>query len=537
MAELPSGTVTFLFTDIEGSTQLVKRLRGAYAQLLFEHQRLLRAAFEEGGGREIDTQGDAFFVVFMRAMDAVLAAAAAQRGLADQPWPGDAAVRVRMGIHSGEPTIGGDRYVGLGVHRASRICAAAHGGQIVLSNVTRELVEDDLPTDVRLLDLGEQKLKDIDRAERLYQLVAPGLRTEFPPLRASGGVAFGGRERELAAAAGTAVKPTFVRRVRARRSVLVACGLLLAAVIGLGTLLAVGAFGGGGGTVVHAHGLGVIDPKQNKVVDAIDLPNHAAGLAVGAGALWVADGPDGTLLRIDPDSRSIVKTIGVGLTPEVVAVRRDAVWVAEHAGTDNFASLRSIDPVTGQGGRPRRLRIGGASVVGLVADEDGVWLGLQFSGVYWIDGASGQIRGPVSSSGDASAIAFGKGALWIAEQDDEVVSRVGPATQSVQASIQVAAREPNAMAFGAGWLWVADAAGNKVWRIDPVRNEVYDTIPVGRSPAAIAVGDGAVWVANRGDGTVSRIDPKEGKVVASITVGTGVDQVAAGDGVIWASVS
>ena len=537
MTELPSGTVTFLFTDIEGSTQLVKRLRAAYAHVLLEHQRLLRAAFEEGGGREIDTQGDAFFVVFTRAMDAVLAAAAAQRALADRQWPEDADVRVRMGIHSGEPTIGGDRYVGLGVHRASRICAAAYGGQVLLSNVTRELVEDDLPPDVQLRDLGEQKLKDIDRAERLYQLVAPGLRTEFAPLRASGEVAFGGREDELAAAAGAAVKPIFARGVRSRRSVFAACGLLLAAVIALGTLLAVGAFGGGGGTVVHAHGLGVIDPVRNKVVDAIDLPNHASGLAVGAGAVWVADGPDGTVLRIDPASRRIEKTIGVGLTPEAVAVRGDAVWVAEHAGIDNFASLQSIDPVTGQGGRPRRLRIGGASVVGLVADEDGVWLGLRFSGVYWIDGASGQIRGPVSGSADASALALGHGALWIAERDDEVVSRVEPATQSLQVSIPVGAREANAMALGARWLWVADAAGNKVWRIDPVRNVVYDTIPVGRSPAAIAIGNGAVWVANRGDGTVSRIDPKEGKVVASITVGAGVDQLAAGDGVIWASVS
>jgi YVTN family beta-propeller protein len=536
MAELPSGTVTFLFTDIEGSTQLVKRLRGAYAHLLVEHQRVLRAAFEEGGGREIDTQGDAFFVVFTRAMDAVLTAAAAQRDLANQRWPEDAEVRVRMGIHSGEPTIGGDRYIGLGVHRASRICAAAHGGQVLLSNVTRELVEDDLPPDVQLLDLGEQRLKDIDRAEHLYQVLGPGLRTEFPPLRASSEVAFGGREGELAAAAGAAVKPVFARGLRSRRSVLVACALLLAAVIALGTLLAVGAFGGGGGTVVHAHGLGVIDPVRNEVVDAIDLPNHASGLAGGAGALWVADGPDGTVLRIDPDSRRIAKTIGVGLAPDAVAARRDEIWVAEHAGTDNFASLQSIDPVTGQGGRPRRLRIGGASVVGLVADEDGVWLGLQYSGVYWIDGASGQIRGPVSSSTDASALAFGDGALWIAEQDDDVVSRVEPATQSVQVSIPIGEGEPNSMALGAGWLWVADAAGNKVWRIDPVRNEVYDTIPVGRSPAAIAIGDGAVWVANRGDGTVSRIDPKEGKVVASITVGTGVDQVAASDGVIWASI-
>jgi YVTN family beta-propeller protein len=537
MAELPSGTVTFLFTDIEGSTRLVKELREDYADLLQQHQRLLRSKFEEAGGYEIDTQGDAFFFAFTRAMDAVLASAGAQRSLASHAWPKDAAVRVRMGLHSGEPTIGGERYVGLGVHRASRICAAAHGSQVLLSNATRELVEDDLPQDVDLLDLGEQKLKDIDRAERLYQLVAPGLERDFPPLRAPGDVAFGGREGELAAAADAVVKPPARRIALPRRGVMAVGGLVVAAGVTVAALLVVGAIGGGRGTVVHAHGLGVIDPEDNKLVDAVDLPNHASGLASGGGALWVADGPDGTLLRVDPKSHRIVKTIGVGLVPEAVAAREDAVWVAEHAGSDNFASLRVVDSTTGQGERPRRLRIGGAAVTGLLVDEEGAWLGLQFSGVYRIDGTSGAIRGPVQGSGDTSAFAFGDGALWIAEKDDQVVSRIDPATETVQVAIPLAAREATAMAFGAGWLWVADGAGNKVWRIDPVRNEVFDTIPVGRSPAAIAVDRGAVWVANRGDGTVSRIDPKQGKVVASISVGKGVDEVAASEGAVWAAVS
>jgi class 3 adenylate cyclase len=303
MAELPSGTVTFLFTDIEGSTRLVKELRADYADLLHQHQLLLRSEFAEAGGTEIDTQGDAFFFVFTRAMDAVLASAEAQRTLAGHAWPKDASVRVRMGIHSGEPTIGGERYVGLGVHRASRICAAAHGGQVLLSNATRELVGDDLPDEVDVLDLGEHKLKDIDRAERLYQLVAPGLRRDFPPPRAPGDVAFGGREGELAAAADAAVRPT--RRIaRPRRGVIAVGGLLVAAGVTVVALLLVGAIGGESGTVVPAHGLGVIDPERNKLVDAVDLPNHASGLASGGGALWVADGP------MARSSESIPRAIG-----------------------------------------------------------------------------------------------------------------------------------------------------------------------------------------------------------------------------------
>src|SRR5919205_4040471 len=140
MPALPTGTVTLLFTDIEGSTQLLRRLGEAYAGVLAEHQRLLWEAFAAHDGREVDTQGDAFFVAFPRAVDAVQAAVAAQRALAAHPWPDRAAVRVRMGLHTGEPTSTGGRYVGLDVHRAARIGAAGHGGQGLLSATTQALL-------------------------------------------------------------------------------------------------------------------------------------------------------------------------------------------------------------------------------------------------------------------------------------------------------------------------------------------------------------------------------------------------------------
>src|SRR5262245_7106719 len=140
MAERPTGTVTFLFTDIEGSTRLLEALRDRYDDVLSAHARLIREAIHEFDGHEIDTQGDAFFVAFARARDAVAAAVAIQRALADEPWPDGVAVRVRMGLHTGEPLASGERYVGMGVHRGARICAAGHGGQVLLSNTTRELV-------------------------------------------------------------------------------------------------------------------------------------------------------------------------------------------------------------------------------------------------------------------------------------------------------------------------------------------------------------------------------------------------------------
>src|SRR4249920_98977 len=175
MSELPSGTVTFLFTDIEGSTTLLKRLGPEYGSVLADHERILRAAFGGHGGHVVDTQGDSFFVAFRRAKDAVAAAVDAQRDLAAQEWPQGAPVRVRMGLHTGEPRVGENRYVGLGVHKAARIGAAGHGGQVLLSRTTRELVEDELPTGVTLRDLGERRLKDLDQPERLSQLVVPGL--------------------------------------------------------------------------------------------------------------------------------------------------------------------------------------------------------------------------------------------------------------------------------------------------------------------------------------------------------------------------
>ncbi len=169
MPELPTGTVTFLFTDIEGSTRLLEELGERYSDVLGEHRRLLRDAFERHDGVEIATQGDSFVVAFARATDAVAAAAEAQRALAATP------VRVRMGVHTGEPELTDEGYVGLDLHRAARIGAAAHGGQVVVSETARSLLEGEL----ELRDLGEHRLKDLGFPIRLYQLG----RNEFPPLR------------------------------------------------------------------------------------------------------------------------------------------------------------------------------------------------------------------------------------------------------------------------------------------------------------------------------------------------------------------
>ncbi len=180
---LPEGTVALLFTDIEGSTELLRALRDGYANVLDEQARVLRAACDGHGGQVVDTQGDSFFVAFRRVVDAVGAAVDAQRALAATAWPDGASVRVRMGLHAGEPALAEERYVGLGVHRAARICAAAHGGQVLLSQAAAALLVDYEPAQVGLRDLGPFSLKDFERPERLFQLVIAGLQSEFPPLR------------------------------------------------------------------------------------------------------------------------------------------------------------------------------------------------------------------------------------------------------------------------------------------------------------------------------------------------------------------
>src|SRR3954451_21767049 len=250
MIEPPTGTVTFLFTDIEGSTRLVKQLRDGYGVVLLDHQRLLREAFDAHRGYEVDTQGDSFFVAFASAREALLAAVEAQLALRSHPWPAGGEVRVRMGLHTGQALAQDGRYTGLAVHRAARIGSAGHGGQILVSQATQTLLEgeeeDDLP--ILLRDLGEQRLKDLDRPVRLYQATADGLLESFPPVRSG-------------ASSAVPVPVPFWRR----RLVLALLALLaLAATFAVVLLLRSGS--GGGITVVQPNNVGVIDPRTNDVV-------------------------------------------------------------------------------------------------------------------------------------------------------------------------------------------------------------------------------------------------------------------------------
>jgi len=178
MPALPSGTVTFVFTDIEGSTELLKNLGERYGEVLGQHRRIVRETFATANGVEIDAQGDAFFFAFERARDAVGAAVEVQRTHTATEWPESAVVRVRIGLHTGEPAVGDEGYLGLDVVRAARICTAARGGNVLLSETTRSLVGSSLPDGVAVFPRGERLLKGIDEPERIYELAIDGVDTE-----------------------------------------------------------------------------------------------------------------------------------------------------------------------------------------------------------------------------------------------------------------------------------------------------------------------------------------------------------------------
>ncbi|HEY3187037.1 MAG TPA: adenylate/guanylate cyclase domain-containing protein, partial [Solirubrobacteraceae bacterium] len=431
--ELHGGTVTFLFTDIEGSTRLLKERGARYGQLLAEHQRILRAACAANDGHEIDTQGDSFFFAFRRAKDALAAALDGQRALAAHSWPDGAEPRVRMGLHSGEPVLGDGRYMGIGVHRAARIGAAAHGGQVLLSSSTRELVEDDLPAGVSLRELGLVRLKDIDRPERLSQLVGDGLRAEFPPLRGA--------------------EPVLPPRAPRRRSLLLAA---LAGVVAAAVAIPVFALGRGSGgskglARIGANAVGAVDPSSGDLLASIPVGATPGSLAYGAGSLWVTNNDAHSVSRIDPKTNAVVQTIQVGSGPAGVAVAGGFVWVTNSLD----GTVSKIDP----------------------NDNNGTVVATPLVG-----------NRPTGIASDGSS-------LWVADSGDGTMVRIAPRTATVTKTIPVGAGA-DAVAVGGGLVWVTSESGNSVTRINARSGTVLPPIDVGNGPSAVSLGAGAAWVAN-----------------------------------------
>lgn len=510
VSELPHGTVTLLFSDVEGSTQLQHRLGERYQEVVAEHRRLLEEAFAEHGGVVVDRQTESFFVAFSRARHAVEAAAAAQRTLAEHAWPDGAQVKVRMGIHSGDPEVAGDRYVGLAVSRAARICASAHGGQVLLSSSVRALLSDHERTSLR--NLGAHRLKDFGEPESISQLVIDGLPSQFPPLR-------------------TGAAPR-----RRKWLLLTAAALLLAGVIG-----AVVAFTGGssGLSTIGATSVGVIDPKTNTLADEIPLGFKSNMIAAGEGHVWVVDPNGSTLTKIDPRTRKIVRTIGIsvgaGTVPFGLAVGRGSVWLTVLRGDrqvvlqlgPDVGELRRTIPFGGEADAPVLFRLHPLAVGG---------------GAVWaIDAAVGAIwridpeKRKFGEGLDATSLAAEIGFVWVAGQS--TVAKIDAVTGQELASNHIGSSqfsETGSIALGSGAVWFAPSSGETIWKIDRESATTTETFPAGRGPSGVAVGEGAVWVANSRDGTVSRVDPRSGKTT-TIELGSAPGGIIVAYGAVWTS--
>jgi YVTN family beta-propeller protein len=472
--ELPTGTVTFLFTDVEGSTRLLKQLRDRYGEVLREHGRLLREAFARHGGHVVDTQGDSFFVAFASARQAVLAAVEAQRSLAEHDWPDETDLRVRMGIHTGQAAATEERYLGLAVHRAARIAAAGHGGQVLVSQTTHNLLEDEeheLPG-VDLRDLGEQRLKDLDRPVRVFQVTAQGLRTDFPPLRTE------------------APTPAAAPPYRRRSTILVGA---LAGVIAAAVAIPVFVFGGGGGGSgvdvgeLEGNAVGVLDTASGDVTGAVEVPAPPTAVAAGLGFLWAVSADSDTVFVLDPSTNTVRETIPVESGPSGIAIAGGWVWVTNSlAGTVSQISPETLEVV-------QTIPVG---------------------------------NGP-------TGIAVGDGYVWVANTSDHTVSRLR-ASDGKGLETFPAGSDPGAVAFGEGAVWVASKLTGALVKLSPTSGEILDRIPVGEGPAAVAIGGGSVWVANSLSGTVSRVDPGTGDVRGTIEIGSSADAVAvAATGDVW----
>ena len=521
MAEQPSGAVTFLFSDIEGSTRLVKELRERYGEVLGDHQRLLRAAFEAHGGYEVDTQGDSFFIAFSSARDALLAAVEGQLALLAHPWPDGVRIKVRMGVHTGQAVASGGRYTGLAVHRAARIGAAGHGGQILVSQATQTLVEDEEEDlHIHLQDLGEQRLKDLDRPVRLYQAAADGLPTEFLPLRP---------DAELAPVA--PVVP-FWRRPATIAAAAIGAALVVAAIAAL--LLR----DGEASVAVRANSVAVVDPDTGRVVDDIQVGTRPGPIAFGAGSIWVGILDDRAVTRIDARSRTPLRSITLdNRTPTGLAYGIGAVWVAH--GLRGMVSR--IDPQFNNVGPPIEVveaGLGGSSNGAVATGEGSVWAVFGDSTLARIDPDTGQVAEKTRAGAVPAGIVVGSGSVWVSNSSEAEVWRYNPTAFEDPVDESSVGRRPTGIAAGeaAGEaIWVANSAADTVSRIDPQGGSVL-SIPVGDNPTAISVTPDAVWVVNKDDGTLSRIDPETNKEERTVPIGQAPAGIVLAEGLLWVTV-
>ena len=490
MTGLPLGTVTFLFTDIEGSTRLLGQLGDRYGDVLADHSRILRDAVGGHGGREVDTQGDSFFFAFGRANAALAAAVVAQRALESHGWPDGLLVRVRMGLHTAEPEIRNERYLGLGVHRAARIGAVAHGGQVLLSNSTQELVEESVG-DVSVRDLGTYRLKDFDRPERLFQLDIEGLQIQFPPLKTD-----------------RVSEPSLIKRSR----VLLAAAAVVIVAAAVAGILALGGEGRAKSLkAARPNSLGVVDIRSGRLVSDPIVGATPTHVAAGEHAYWVSNANDDSVSKVDPATDAVVDTISqVGSGPSGITLGNGDVWVANSLD----GTVARIDPAKDVVVQPIDV---GNTPVGIVYGDGAVWVANTADNtITRIDANTGKPGKPLPIA--ATELTFCNGNLWASEQAANQVVRIDPHSQAVVQPVTVG-NGPTAITCANGSVWVANSLDGTVSRINSRTNAKTATITTGNGPDGLAADSRAVWVSNEYGGTLTRIDSRTNIPAPAIEIG------------------
>ena len=523
-----SGIATVMFTDVEASTDITTRLGDdAAASLFAAHDRIVREQVAAHGGRDVRSTGDGFLVVFDSPRAAVSCALDIQRQLAEQ----EQAIRVRIGLNSGELLEGNGELFGAAVNLAARVMDRAHGGEVLMTDTVRQLVGTMAQASFR--DRGRVALKGFAERQRLYE-ARPAEKPPEPPL------------------------PRRPQR-RSRRTWAVLGAAILAAAIAAAVAI-ISDSGSANPVKVPANSLAVIDPHANAVVDAIGVDENPGPVSAGAGGLWVLNLNSATLSRIDMRTRGVVETKGLGGAPSNggapgnVAAAPEEVWV-NAAGCNGstvgallhvFTSrgggldLTGADHVAVAGAVPEhstRATTGGGC--GLAANGTSAWMATNGpDGIARVDydpvaGQSHIVWGRAIPS--PVALAVGYGSVWDVDSEQHDIRRIDPTTGRTLVHI-LAGADPVAITTGAGAVWVANEGDNSVSRIDPRANRATQAIAVGGGPVAVATGGGEVWVAGGEGGSVTRIDPRTNRVSGTIEVGHRPQGIAVAGGLVWVTV-
>ena len=525
-----SGVRTFLIADVRGYTRYSdERGDEAASALTRRFAEIVHDAVPTSGGEVVELRGDEALCVFGSARDATWAAVELQRRFRERvngepafPLP------VGIGMDAGEavPTDGG--YRGRALNVAARLCSLAGPG-VILASETVALLAGRYDR-ARYAPRRPTRVKGVAEPVRFVEVV-PGIDLPPPPL------------------------PAPARRVSRRRVVLAAAGALLLIGTAVAAILLV-TRDGSDGVLVPPNAVALIDPSSNRIVEAIPVGQSPGPIDLGAGALWVLNRNSTTVTKINPQTREVVDTIGVGGgLPVGMSAGATGVWVTEWCG----GSLLRIFP---QQQRPIQrvplpaLRIlgeggGGSRYCAVNADAGPIWASNDVPAALVrvdVDPASDSaevarvirfpghgVPGFEERLGGPTAVAADEETVWTVDYGNDLVHRIDPETGEIVREIGVGSG-PSAVAAGAGSVWVANEKEDSVSRIDARSNLVRKTISVGEVPSAAALGEGAVWVANSGDGTVSRIDPETNEVVATITVGHRPQGIIVAEGLVWVTV-